>query len=232
MSKVIHHPHLSDLVVPIGHIIFGLEGSEAPTTLQEASPEASPEVDPEAIFAERLAEVEKRYRAEVEEAYQRGVMEGREQTHREMEAEVRSAVERLTRLVDDVTAERSQVLQEAVEFIVRLACEVARKITDVSAIVNSDAILDVISRSIAHLTEKTSLKICIHPDDLEIVRRHRADWLAPENGIAQIVVEPDPEISRGGCLIEADSGIVDGRIESQLKLLQDELFKRVTGGPS
>lgn len=229
MSKVIHRPRLSSLVVPVGRIAFDLGASGILSTPQESSPEAPPEVDPEAIFTKRLAEVENRYRAEVEKAYRRGTVEGQEQTRREMEAEVHNVVERLTHLVDNVTLEHSQVLQEAGAFIVRLACEVARRIIDVSAVTNSEAILDVISRSIAHLVEKTSLTIRIHPDDLEIVRRHRADWLAPENGIERIVVESDPEISRGGCIIEADSGIVDGRIGSQLKLLQDELLKKVTG---
>jgi flagellar assembly protein FliH len=224
MFKVIRQPRIADPVILIGDTPPAYKATEepSPTPPPEAppSPQPEPPPDPEAVIAERIA-------VEVEKAYRRGVMEGREQAHREMEGEVRGVVERLTRLIDEITLERQNLFKTTQIFLVRLACAVAGRIINVSALTNSEAILDVISRSIAHLTEKTSLTIRVHPDDLEVVRQHRADWLSPESGVVQAVVEADPQVGRGGCLIDTDAGIVDGRIENQLRLLEDELVKKV-----
>ncbi|MBI4529889.1 MAG: hypothetical protein HY709_00045 [Candidatus Latescibacteria bacterium] len=227
MSKVIRQPRLADPVILVGDIPPAPEDTEVPSPPPESPSEVSPPLqiepppDPETVIAERIA-------VEAEKAYHRGVVEGREQAHREMEDEVRDVVERLTHLIDDIALERQNVLKTTQIFLVRLACAVARRIINVSALTNSEAILDVISRSIAHLTEKTSLTIKVHPDDLDVVRHHRAEWLSPESGVAQVVVEADSQVGRSGCFIDTDSGVVDGRIDSQLRLLEDELVKKAT----
>ncbi len=45
-----------------------------------------------------------------------------------------------------------------------------------------------------------------------------------QSGILDII--PDPKLTRGGCMVESEVGIVDARLETQLKTLQKLLLSK------
>ena len=52
--------------------------------------------------------------------------------------------------------------------------------------------------------------------DLEITSRHKDDFYRMLDNIENVSVLEDPNIEKGGCIIETDFGDVDARISSQL----------------
>jgi flagellar assembly protein FliH len=65
--------------------------------------------------------------------------------------------------------------------------------------------LDTLLLSARHITVR------VHPDDHALTAQGAADTLAARG--ARLVA--DPEVSRGGCLIESDIGAIDGTIETR-----------------
>lgn len=224
MTRVIRHARFSDVAIPVGRLAGLVEDVEADTPTGEGDAqegEVAPLFDPEAAAAER--------EAEMGDAFDRGLRTGREEGRRTAEEELRSSVNRMTRLAEQLVAEREAVLRESHDLIVHLSCAIAQRIVEVSAVVNTSGVIDVITKTVAQASDKSSLTIKVHPDDLDAVRTFCPESLTKCGGVGKVIFEGDAAISRGGCIIDTDSGIVDGRIESQMKVLRDELLEKVRG---
>lgn len=228
MTRVIRHARFSDVTVLVGRLAHLVQDVEGRCSTREDDPsedESAPLLDPEMVAADLEAERQ----ADIEEAFDRGLRTGREEGRRAAEEELRSAVNNVTRLADQLAAEREAVLRDAHDLVVHLSCAIARRIIEVSALVDTAGVIDAISESVSHVADRSSLTIKVHPDDLDVVSRHCAESLAKDGGVGKVTFEGDAGISRGGCVVDTDSGIVDGRVESQLKLLRDELLGKVRG---
>ncbi|HLC42298.1 MAG TPA: FliH/SctL family protein [Methylomirabilota bacterium] len=57
----------------------------------------------------------------------------------------------------------------------------------------------------------------VHPDDAEVLAKHRTDLLSGLDKIPGIRFEADASITPGGCLVETASGLIDARLETQLE---------------
>ena len=67
--------------------------------------------------------------------------------------------------------------------------------------------------------------IRVNPDDLEAVRRHRNDWLESLESIDHLLIESDPTVTRGGCVVETPIGDVDAQIEERLDRVRNALLE-------
>ena len=73
------------------------------------------------------------------------------------------------------------------------------------------------------LSSNTSI-FRINPEDIKIFDRKES--FIPEEYLDDIEVLTDENITRGGCIIESNKGIVDATIESQIA----EMEKNLTAG--
>ncbi len=69
------------------------------------------------------------------------------------------------------------------------------------------------------------IELHLHPDDLALLEQcgETAEGLLAPVGKAKFV--PDERLSRGGCLIETQHGVIDARLETQLARITQELLE-------
>lgn len=87
------------------------------------------------------------------------------------------------------------------------------------------AVAAIVRPLLERLKRAHTIRLRVHPAD--------AQWLGtvlPElqrgAGVpARLVLEPDPELSRGSCMAVSDVGALDARLETRLGILQDMLRK-------
>jgi flagellar assembly protein FliH len=84
-------------------------------------------------------------------------------------------------------------------------------------------ILNQIREGLKRISGAEHLKLRLHPDDEKIVRASRTELLAHVDSVRDIVVEPDESVSRGGCILESESGSVDATVETQTKKMAELL---------
>ena len=67
------------------------------------------------------------------------------------------------------------------------------------------------------------LRIVLHSDDHAALGRQLEQVVAEFSRLATAEVVADPQISRGGCRVETDYGVIDQRFEAQLARIEEEL---------
>jgi flagellar assembly protein FliH len=152
-----------------------------------------------------------------QEAFEQGLLEGREAGR----AEVKAQVERLAGMFYDL-AKPFEVLDEEVEReLLTLAMALARQIVRRELKTDPTQIIGIIREAIAALpVAAREVRVHLHPEDAAVVREN----LSPtENERAWTLIE-DPVMARGGCQITTSTSRIDARLETRLGSILSELL--------
>ncbi len=245
-SRIIRTPRVSDqaFILPVNPAHE--EEKQAQEALQEVaqeeaqaaeSEEAAPEPEPEpprptaveidALIQERVKSFEERYQTEREAAYRAGFEDGRKQGIKLGRAEAKEAIDRFAGAVDVILERQRALVQENEAALVTLAVEVARRIVGAAAETRREPVLLAASDCLGYLRDRTRITVKVNPQELEWVKEARKEWLEAGEGIGTLTVQADPEIARGGWVMETDAGDVDARIEERLAMLHAALLEEL-----
>ena len=86
----------------------------------------------------------------------------------------------------------------------------------------------MLHRTVAMGLDQEKLKIKANDGDCVIIQRILKEHLTDPEALSNIQVTPDPAISRGGCVLETDFGVIDARIEQQLATIAEHLLQAVS----
>ncbi len=157
----------------------------------------------------------------------------RAQARRGGEAEGRTAgkLELLPSLIALTDAGQSlivfeeRMVSESGRHLVELALEIAEKIIDRAVEADPQVVASVLERAKTEVAHAKQIRIWLHPDDAKVLEEVRPDLLKAESpGGRTLEVVPSLEISRGGCRLETESGIVDATIPTQLEEMRRQLL--------
>jgi flagellar assembly protein FliH len=166
----------------------------------------------------KAAEIEK-------EAYERGFNEGQKAGKEVGEKMVEALLKQYAQTLEELASLRKQVLSASEQEVVRLALEIARKVVKREVTIDEDIILALVKVAMNRLGEESVMTVRLNPRDVQSILRSRnaADRGNVLNEAIKLV--EDPLISRGGCLIETQSGIIDARVEEQFKEIEKGFFE-------
>jgi len=118
---------------------------------------------------------------------------------------------------------RRQVLAQTKDELLRLSVKIAEKIIGQEIDDRAQTKIDIVAKALSHAAAEPVVKIRVNPNDAALLRRSRRR-LAPtdENTIFEIV--GDPAIDREGCIIESPCGVIDARLEVQLRIIEQALL--------
>ncbi len=170
------------------------------------------------------------------EAWQLGHTTGGLQAEAEFDARVEAEVqqrlqERLQHIVPALQTATAQLIQDreqillqwesaAIQLSLTLAERVVRRELQLQPEVPRALIAEVLQLTAG----ASSIVLRLHPTDVTDIKAHSADWQQLLATPANLKVVADPQITRGGCLVETPQGTIDGRIETQLARLASELM--------
>lgn len=80
--------------------------------------------------------------------------------------------------------------------------------------------LRVIKNALNVVRNQRQITLRVAPEQLEAVRGRIHEIMSGYPSIGFIDVTPDPRLSRGGCILESEMGIVDAGVEVQLEALE------------
>ncbi len=194
----------------------------APPVPQEPQPVSSPAPDdpesaqPEidhAALSDRVATIE---RDAFVKGYAQGERSGEEAAARQGEAMLR----RLAGTIDEVAALRTDLMRRTERELVNLALVIAERVIAREVALDRELLVTMARVAIDRLGERASATIRLNPADhaaLEAVRGREA-----AAGPVQIVA--DPLVSRGGCLVQSDFGLMDLGIGAQMSEMSRALL--------
>ncbi len=121
--------------------------------------------------------------------------------------------------------EREQKLLEHKADMVGLAVRVAGKILGREIEERPETFTDLVIRAVRGIRHEKRIQIRVHPDDLALARAG-LDRLRVEVGPGkEIEIREDRAVTGGGCVVETDLGIIDARLETQLRTLEKALVR-------
>ncbi len=161
-----------------------------------------------------------------EEAYQRGVEEARTELQAERDAEVQPMLDRLTQSLQNITAYRSLVHQQAESEIVRLAIAIARRVIHRELTLDPDSIQGLVKAALQKLQSREIQRVRLHKAQEGVVRECLLKCV-PGSGI-QIVV--DPGLQLGDVIFETAQGDLDASIDTQLREIERGFADRLEIG--
>jgi type III secretion protein L len=180
---------------------------------------------------EALAEA-RRIRSEAE-AEARALREGAERAARELREAAyqegrEAALTEFAQLLLDARERRDAAVTSAERDLLSLAVKLAEKIIGREVERDPATLADIVASALRHARQNEALTVRLNPADLPAVEAHRAR-LDPAGRARFLDLVADPRVGPGGCVIESESGTVDARLETQLRVLERALLARAAG---
>jgi flagellar assembly protein FliH len=119
---------------------------------------------------------------------------------------------RLTQTLEELTQVRAQMIYQTERQMVQLALAIARRIVHREVTLDPDLLVAMARVAMERLGETAQVKVRLHPDDYNGAGAERVAELAGSN----VMILADSHLSRGGCRIESDMGILDAGVDAQL----------------
>jgi flagellar assembly protein FliH len=117
----------------------------------------------------------------------------------------------LEQAVEQARALRDAMVEEAEGRAAHFALAIAEKVVAGALEVEPERVLDVVRGALRGLLDGDRIVVCVHPDDVELVRAAGLGTLD-----AQVEVHGERRVARGGALVRTSVGEVDARIERKL----------------
>jgi flagellar assembly protein FliH len=170
-----------------------------PGAAQKGSPEA---VDLEA----RRAAVER-------EAFAKGFAQGERAGAEAAGKRGEVMLRRLTETLDELTSLRAQMIHQTEQQMVQLALAVARRVVHREISLDRDLLVAMARVALDRLGDSAQVTVRLSPEDFDATAAARAAQWTGTN----VSVVADSRVSRGGCRIESDLGVMDAGADAQIQ---------------
>lgn len=181
---------------------------------------ADPEQEEEEIGLEP-GDVTGKARREAEkarkQASEEGFAEGLKRAETEASAELGKLRVGYSEGVEAVTALRQKILKESEGEIVALSLDIARKIIGAELGADPATVAKVIRTALERVAGAQATSVRLHPEDYAYFESNAPDFLAKAELIS------DPQVARGGAIIDTSGGKLDAQIEEQLAEIEKSL---------
>jgi type III secretion protein L len=159
---------------------------------------------------------------EAEEQRQALLAQGREDGYREGLAQWNSAVAEASRRAAELGRDWEQD-------ILKLSVAIARKIIGAELASRPETISSIVQEALKTLQRARRFTIQVNEADVEPVRA-RLDRLRQIVGSnREIDVVGSLDVAPGGCTVESDLGVIDARLDTQLRCMEDILTREARG---
>lgn len=206
---------------PAQNPVAAFERFDTPTPSEGETAAAAEPRGEESLPPDLRARIEMIGKEAYEKAFALGERAGRDLG----EAAAASLVEKLSRLLDEISALRPVLLREAERELVELSFQIARAIVGAELETRPEAVLESARRAIQRIGTEGRVTLRVHPSDTDIVWKQRDLLLPYLSGKGDIVVEPDETVERGGCLAVTDYSEADATLAGQFDALREHLRK-------
>lgn len=163
---------------------------------------------------------------QVQDSYEKGFKDGQEVTREFFSDELlrhQEWVKKFDILANKLRAGYSLELKKLEEMIIGLGLMAAEHILKREVSTNSDIVLEQVQRAIAQTDNETIFRIFLNPSDVAILEEVRSSLLANKELKHKIELAADESVEQGACIVDTSSGLIDGRLKTQLEVIRRKL---------
>jgi flagellar biosynthesis/type III secretory pathway protein FliH len=147
-----------------------------------------------------------------------------ERLRRRAEAEGRErGLAAVTELLVGARAATARARANAETELRTLAVRIAEKILGRELQVDAGAVVDVARAALKHAGEPREVLLRCAAEDLEALERGKPRLVERCRAAQVVVFRADPGVTRGGCIVETELGVIDARLSTQLDAIERAL---------
>jgi flagellar assembly protein FliH len=159
------------------------------------------------------------------ETYAQAVNLGHEEGKEAMQHELQSALTACSHMQQQLRTLEDRVMSHLTPEIVRLALAIAEKVIGNKVEEDTQVVASVLERARIQVQHARQIHIWLHPADHGLLLQLRPDLVhAGQEGQRTVAVYPSSDVSRGGCRIETEMGVVEATIPTQLEEITEQLL--------
>jgi flagellar assembly protein FliH len=155
-------------------------------------------------------------------AYERGRQDGERALSEQLMRQRGELIELQNGVLKSLNESITTVTAECEEAMIALALEIAGKIVG-DMPVSSEMVEAAVREALASVEQNSKLVVLLNPMDFELMQKANAPVLLTDVGGERMKFQPSPQVTRGGCMIQTNFGIVDARRETKLEALKQSL---------
>jgi flagellar biosynthesis/type III secretory pathway protein FliH len=130
-------------------------------------------------------------------------------------AEVESTLKATHGLVEEVSAWKTDLMTQGEHILVDMLREMAQKMFGEGVELDTNALQLNLNHVMENAHGLGNLNIFLNPRDAKIMDPAWSEYQMLVSG-GKVKIIPSGQITRGGCFVKGDMGVVDGRVETQL----------------
>lgn len=141
--------------------------------------------------------------------------------------------ESIQELLEDILAakeQRSEALHEVEKDVLKLSVKVAEKIIGREIQTDEATRADIVLTALRQARQQEMLTVRVNANDLPLVEKMR-DRIDAFGRARYLDFVADPAVGEGGCLIESQSGTIDARLETQLRVFENAFLAQTASEP-
>jgi DNA-binding response OmpR family regulator len=161
--------------------------------------------------------------------FERGVAEGEKRSTERVAAARQREQALMTSLMTRLEETWRSLHDTVEEEIASLSFMIAQKVAREAVVEKREVISTQVRSALAHLHESGLVRVRVHPSDLAVLESARTALSQTPHGMLTLKFETDPSLSPGGCLVQAQSLLIDATLDTQLLRLGEALRKRDAG---
>ena len=196
----------------------------------DAQDAASREAERQAFEAELIDRKKKTLDAAYAAGFEKGKTEGFESGSADALNQYQADSAALLNAVNLLSKEETNLIKHSQTGLVTLASKIARRLLSCELTLNPNVIHHIVSEALTKITDKSTVSIRVHPDDLPALQTHQSTLKQLVPDIQTLHLDSDPTIEPGGCMIETSLGYIDATVPT--KLASIELAIQTVDGPT
>jgi type III secretion protein L len=125
-------------------------------------------------------------------------------------------VEHIAKLEQEII----NVRQELEKLLIPVALKAAKKIVGREIELSDDTIVDIVSNTLKSVSQHKKVTIYVNKKDLDPLEKSRNRLKEIFESLEVLSLRERSDISRGGCVIETEGGIINAQLENQWSALE------------
>ncbi len=131
----------------------------------------------------------------------------------------------LRQAAQQLTTEQDRWITEWEESAIRFCIAISEKIVQTKLELQPELAQNIMNETLQFVSGSNTVQLKMHPEDVDLLGDHAEKIIQDFSTCGTVTIEKDAEITRGGCVVKTEHGIIDSRIETRFARIAQELLQ-------
>lgn len=167
---------------------------------------------------------EEGYKEGNEKGYDEGLLKGEKDGRKDHDIAKGNYEEALYDLINklkELDEYKKEILENTEPYLLNLLDVIVKKLLSKSIEIDKNIMIEVVKEALLPVTSGYDLAIKVNPENVQYLEENKSKLLSTFMSVKDCEIVADADVSQGGCLIEANFGVIDSRIESKMQSIKD-----------